>query len=188
MLDSILEIDFQLFELINQSFQNNFFDFIMPYLREKTVWIPLYIGLAVFFIKQFKLKKGIIIIVLSIICVGISDITSSKIIKPNVERLRPCNTEQEVRLLVNCGSGYSFTSSHAANHFALGTFWFLILGHFKRSRYLFLLWAASISFAQVYVGVHYPLDILSGAILGSIIAFSMYLLHSKTSIYKENSL
>jgi undecaprenyl-diphosphatase len=74
-----------------------------------------------------------------------------------------------VRLLINnCSGGYSFTSSHATNHFGLALFLFITLQSvFKKWRYLFLFWAATICYGQVYVGVHYPLDVLCGAILGS---------------------
>ncbi len=87
-----------------------------------------------------------------------------------MQRPRPCQNEalkEEVRLLVPCGSGYSFTSNHATNHFALAVFFAGTLGvFFKRWRWLLFLWAALVAYAQVYVGVHYPLDVAAGALLG----------------------
>lgn len=75
---------------------------------------------------------------------------------------------------VNCGSGFSFPSAHAANHFCLAAFLLSIFGYFLgRWKYMWWLWAILISLAQVYVGVHYPLDILGGAILGIIVGTSM---------------
>lgn len=71
---------------------------------------------------------------------------------------------------VPCSNGFSFTSSHATNHFALGTFFFLLFS-FTAYRFLFLVWAGVISFAQVYVGVHYPVDVICGALLGILIGF-----------------
>jgi undecaprenyl-diphosphatase len=109
--------------------------------------------------------------------VGIADLVSSKGLKKTVKRVRPCNDpaiQDEVVLLVGCGKAYSFTSSHATNHFAIGAFLAMTLGlYYKRWRWLFYFWAGSIAFGQVYVGVHYPLDVIVGSILGLLIAYLM---------------
>ena len=91
--------------------------------------------------------------------------------KETVQRLRPCNEPalmEKVRLVIQqCPGGYSFVSNHAANHFALATFMVLTFRSvFKGWTYLAYVWALLISFAQIYVGVHYPLDVLAGALLG----------------------
>jgi membrane-associated phospholipid phosphatase len=95
------------------------------------------------------------------------------VIKPTIQRVRPCNQvdmQKTVVLRVHCGGGYSFTSSHATNHFALAVFLIFAIGrHFRRIAIPLLLWAASIAYGQVYVGVHFPLDILGGALLGTMI-------------------
>jgi len=109
---------------------------------------------------------------------SVSDYVSSSIIKPTVERLRPCNDDQISHLVIHrvtCGNGYSFPSSHATNHMGMAVFLLLLFKNvFAKGRYIFLLWAIIISFAQVYVGVHYPSDILGGWILGTIIAVVFY--------------
>lgn len=171
-MDKLLEIDQQLFLLINRDFANSFFDFILPAFRNPFFWSPFYLFIVVFLILNFK-KKGLIILGFLLLTFFLSDQISSHLIKPLVERLRPCNEpsfSNYVRLLVPCGSGFSFTSSHATNHFAIA-FYLIILG-FQFKRWLFpvlFFWAFFISIAQVYVGVHYPFDILCGAILGSTI-------------------
>jgi undecaprenyl-diphosphatase len=123
------------------------------------------------FLKQGK-KVGLFLL-FAILTIGLSDFTSSVLIKENIQRIRPCNDpvfKKQVFLRAPCGSGYSFTSSHATNHFALATFIILGLGTFIRKwRYLILFWAISIGFAQIYVGVHYPLDVLVGFLLGALI-------------------
>jgi undecaprenyl-diphosphatase len=96
---------------------------------------------------------------------------SSRIFKEGFERLRPCNDPfffEHVRLLLkSCAGGYSFTSSHAAYHFGMATFLSITIYHsFKRWIYLTYLWAFFIAYAQIYVGVHYPLDVLGGGFLG----------------------
>jgi undecaprenyl-diphosphatase len=96
--------------------------------------------------------------------------------KPIFHRVRPCNNpalNSIIHLIVPCGSGYSFPSSHAANHFAMGIFSAITLG--KRYKWvlpLAIVWAISVSFAQVYVGVHYPIDVTCGGIIGTIIGIS----------------
>ncbi len=190
MIESFLIYDEQLFHFFNQQCQNIFFDTIMPFIRNKKNWIPLYIFLSIFFIYKFQWKKGIIIILMTILTVGVSDTISSKIIKPQVERPRPCHDNNNVtpHLLISCGGGYSFTSSHATNHFAIATFLGLILLPFSRIIfYLFLLWATAISFAQIYVGVHYPLDVFCGGILGSMIGYLMFILYKKRGNFSASS-
>ncbi len=97
-----------------------------------------------------------------------------------MQRLRPCKVlepSKDMHLLVPCGNGFSFPSSHATNHFAIATFLLLILGKiFRWIKIPLILWAGSISFAQVYVGVHYPLDVATGALLGVLVGWGIFLL------------
>jgi undecaprenyl-diphosphatase len=171
-MEQVIAADQFLFELINGQAHNAVLDWLMPIWREKSTWIPLYIALAAFVGYKYRLQ-GLYLILALALTVGLADTVSSKIIKPSVHRLRPCNDpalKDEVQLLVHCGSGYSFTSSHASNHFAIAAFLSLTLGlHYRRIRWPLYLWAASIALGQVYVGVHFPLDIFIGAILGLII-------------------
>lgn len=171
-MEQVIAADQFLFELINGRAHNAVLDWLMPIWREKSTWIPLYIVVAAFVGYKYRLQ-GLYLLLALALSVGFADTVSSKIIKPAVHRLRPCNDpalKDEVQLLVHCGSGYSFTSSHASNHFAVAAFLSLTLGlHYRRIRLPLYLWAASIALGQVYVGVHFPLDIFIGAILGIII-------------------
>lgn len=173
MLETLLSWDHILFDLINQSLTNSFLDTVLPIMRNKYVWVPFYIFLIAYFNINYGLK-GLAISLMVVITITISDQTSSSLIKESVERLRPCKQEgiaEEARLLIeHCGAGYSFTSSHATNHFALAGFLATLLG--VRWRWVsaaVLIWAFVVSYAQVYVGVHFPFDVLSGGILGFII-------------------
>ncbi len=175
-MTELLQWDIALFEAINHGLQNSFFDTVLPLWRNKYIWIPAYLFLISFLLINFQ-KKGLLIVVVAVLTIAIADMTSSEILKKSIQRLRPCKTAQladQVHLLVPCGSGYSFPSSHATNHFALALFLIGVAGtRFSKIKLPLLFWAASIAISQVYVGVHFPLDILGGTLLGCLIGFTM---------------
>ncbi len=192
-MEQILHWDQELFQVLNGQWQASWLDILAPLWRDKRFWIPLYFFLAGFSIWKFRLR-GVWFILALALTAGVSDTLSSRVVKPAVVRLRPCNDPElksEVRLLVHCGSGYSFTSSHAANHFAFAAFVFCTLGFLhRRARWLWWIWAASIAYAQVYVGVHYPADIAGGAVLGMAVGFlaaGLYLRLPKIAIPQTNN-
>ncbi|MFD0940805.1 phosphatase PAP2 family protein [Pedobacter boryungensis] len=182
MIAELQQFDTELFLKIHRGLSNGFFDWLMPLMRNRFFWSPLYLFIIVFCIKQYK-KQGYYIICMLLVTFAIGDLISSRIIKPNVARIRPCNEvhlANEIIHRVPCGSGYSFPSSHATNHFGIAVF--LICLFYKRWKpilYLGLAWAFIISFAQIYVGVHYPIDTFAGAILGTCIGVFTYYLYKK---------
>ena len=171
----LLAKDKGLFSTINGQWTCNLFDQVMPWVRDSKNWVPLYIVILIFLFY----KRGINTwrsVVLAAVNVTLTDQISSSIFKPFFHRLRPCvdpDTMTHVRLLIDhCSGGFSFTSSHAANHFGIATFIIMTLQPLlKNYRFAFLLWAAIISYAQVYVGVHYPLDVFCGALIGFTIGY-----------------
>ncbi|MEC5146763.1 phosphatase PAP2 family protein [Chitinophaga sp. 212800010-3] len=172
MLESILREDLRLFFHINGQWHNGVLDVILPFVREPFVWAPLYLFLALFVTINYG-WKGFFWILFFLLCFAVAD-QSSLFLKGAFARVRPCRdpvVSHYARVLVAyCPMSGSFTSNHAANHFALGTFCFITLkSAFQRYTWLFFAWAAVIAYAQVYVGVHYPLDVLGGAILGTFI-------------------
>jgi len=176
--------DYQLFEWINSGWSSNLLDLVMPWLREPLFWLPLYVFIIGFVVFNFG-KKSYWFLIFTVLTIGTSDMVSSRIIKNTIERPRPCHYQSSTHTLkvikrVRCGSGYSFTSSHATNHFAIATFLIGVLGIFLTwLRPWMWLWAAMISLAQVYVGVHFPLDILVGGIIGTLIGWLYALLFLK---------
>jgi len=169
-LESVQSFDQSLFVYINRVVTHPILDILMPFFRESTFWIPFYLFLIVFVFVNFG-KKGWVWLLFAFITVLLTDQLSSSIIKNWVQRPRPCSDplfSDQVRLLLDhCSGGYSFTSSHATNHFGVATFLFITLGrYFGNWKYLLFIWAALICYAQVYVGVHYPLDVIFGALLG----------------------
>ena len=179
----IKDLDQQLFLLINRQWNLSWLDTLLPIWREANTWLPLYLFLILFVVINFP-SKAFSWILTAIITFAISDQLSSSLLKPFFARLRPCNEPElvgMVRLLLpNCGSGYSFTSSHATNHFAFAFFIFITMGQvLGKWKWAFLFWAASVAYAQVYVGVHYPLDVLAGGLLGTLIGYISANLHQQ---------
>ena len=171
--ENLAEWDRWLFLRINTQWTSGVADAIFPWWRDSNAWIPLYFFLLLFVLINFgwRVWPWILFFILTI---TLTDQVSSGIIKELVERPRPCNDPTlmfQARLLLGrCSGGYSFTSSHATNHFGMAWFIFLTMrSYFGKWGYLLFFWAASISYGQVYVGVHYPLDIIGGAVVGSLL-------------------
>jgi membrane-associated phospholipid phosphatase len=175
ILQQILNWDRELFQKINGDWSNSFFDLVLPYTRNAIIWVSLYLFFTSFIALNYK-RNGFFWVLMGILTVASTDLASSWGIKELFFRLRPCRDEElagHVRFLVAyCPKSSGFTSSHAANHFAMATFIFITLkdqlGKWTR---LIFLWAFIISYAQVYVGVHYPFDVVGGAILGMLIGY-----------------
>jgi membrane-associated phospholipid phosphatase len=180
MMETLLQWDTSLFHWINQGWSNPVFDFLLPAARNKYVWTPLYVLCLGWIVFNHSIRQSAWILFFAIASIFASDTISSKFIKYQVKRLRPCHEQQmepPVIERVSCGGGYSFTSSHAANHFCLAAFLVTLFGaYMRRWKYLWWAWAAMIALAQVYVGLHYPLDVIGGALLGIIIGKSMGIL------------
>jgi undecaprenyl-diphosphatase len=168
--ETLIYCDYIAWYYLNTEWHNVVLDAIVPYLRNQWTWAPLYLFLLVFMLMNFG-KKGAVWCLFFIVTFSISDYVSASLLKPLFERTRPCNNPylaQIVHNIVPCGGGYSFPSSHAANHFGLAIFMGTTIRHrVKRIWPLALIWAFSIAYAQVYVGVHFPFDVLFGGVLGA---------------------
>lgn len=173
------EVDQCLQQLINRQAQNSLFDFLAPVLREPKTWIPLYLFLAIWVPRRFG-RRGVYWCLGFIASFGLGDALSARLVKPWVARIRPCNDvffKDQVRNLVDCGVGYSFPSTHATNHFALAMFLSLTLGrYYGWVRLAAFAWALAVGLAQVYVGLHYPFDVLGGVLLGIFVGTATSLL------------
>ncbi len=180
MLEQLLQIDRQLFLFINNGLANPVLDWLCPYLRMQETWYLFYLVLLFFLIKKYgKLSVWLLLaIALMVFC---SDQFSANLVKNTFQRIRPCSAPElkgMVRHLIESCRGFSFISAHACNHFAIAVFFSKVLKVGKGYWILFLFWASSIAFAQVYVGVHYPTDVMVGALCGILfgLAFSNYIL------------
>lgn len=173
--NTMKSIDYRLFKKINIEWRSSFLDTVCPFIREAYIWIPFYIFLILFAALNFK-KKGWYWCLFLIITASLSDTVSSTIIKQHIFRLRPCHDPSlagAMHLLVNyCPRSSGFTSSHATNHFAVAMFTFITFRETAGKWWgLLFFWAFIISYAQVYVGVHFPLDVICGGILGLLIGY-----------------
>lgn len=169
MIESLNALDRSFFLFLN-SFHSSFLDPIMKLLSGQAIWVP-FIGFFFYYSykkygKKFTLLFGLFLL-LAIIA---SDVTSSYILKNIVKRLRPCR-EEELKALIysfgqKCGGKYGFVSSHAANTVALILVSIRCLRFDNKTAYLFWLIPFFVAVSRIYLGVHYPGDILGGAVIG----------------------
>jgi len=175
-MEYLQSIDQELFLFLN-GMHNAFFDPIMYWLSHKLFWVPMYLLIAFFMIRRYRMRG-----VLMLLCVGVvitlCDQTTSNLLKNTVQRLRPSHEPALAGLiyLSKAGPGglYGFVSSHAANVFGLATFLSLVLDNrFKLLKYWLFIWAALVSYSRIYNGVHYPGDVIVGGLIGCAFGYLM---------------
>lgn len=173
MLEFLQHIDEVLFFFINNDLANPFLDWLMPLITRQKNWYPLFFLLIMMLLWKGG-KKGRLVVLLLIPVILLSDQISSTLIKPLFDRVRPCKafeTIGTVNMLIGMKTSPSFPSSHAANSFAAATLFALF---YSRRRWIYYTLAAVIAFSRVYVGVHYPFDVLAGALIGFFSALLVY--------------
>ena len=173
-------LDQQLFLFLN-SINSPFWDQVMHALSGKIIWVPLYLSILIYMGIKYK-QKFLIILLFIILAATLAD-QSSVLVKNLVERLRPCHEPslQGLVHLVNgeCGGKFSFVSSHATNSFdvAFLSLLFIRKGWFTIS---IVLWALVVGYTRIYLGVHYPGDVVCGSLLGALIGWGIYELYVLT--------
>jgi len=170
-MESFRKIDEYFFKIINSSGWEGM-DGVMMLISSKWLWIPLYLYLLYLLYQKYASKFIWILISLGVL-IFLADYGSVHFFKEVFQRLRPCHQLDNIRIVDGCGALYSFVSSHAANTFALAFFISLLLKSKKVFFWIFT-WATLIGFSRIYLGVHFPFDIVGGMFWGLFVSLLTY--------------
>ncbi|MBU1209589.1 MAG: phosphatase PAP2 family protein [Proteobacteria bacterium] len=169
MISLLNSWDITLFRLINGQGHSYFLDWFMPFMTDLKNFRYVLPVLVVWVLLREK-KAGIVFLVFIGLTLAITDPFSSRLLKDWLGRIRPCHVLEEVRLLTDCNTSYSFPSSHAVNIFAAA---FFLSQPLKKLSPLFFGIAGIVGYSRIYIGIHYPLDVIGGATIGLLIAWPM---------------
>jgi len=173
MIDFLINLDHELFFFLN-GLHTDWLDTFMYWYTNKRIWIPFYILLIAWMIKEFR-WKGLIFILAVAASVGLADLIISGFMKPFFERYRPSRDPQWEGMvhIVNghTGGRFGFASSHAGTAFALATFIYLLFKEKYKWVVWIFLWASLMAYTRIYIGVHYPGDILVGGVIGMLLGY-----------------
>ena len=177
MLETLQNIDSQLLLFFN-GFHTPFLDHFMTLFTGKYIWVPMYAAILPILFKKFRPGMAVMLILGIVAAVALSDQTCATLLRPYFQRLRPSNLENPLSAFVTVvdgyrGGPYGFPSCHAANSFALAAFLCLVVRR-KAFRAFIIIWAVINCYTRMYLGVHYPGDILFGAAIGSAYGVACY--------------
>lgn len=179
MLEKVLAFDTQLFIYLN-SLGSETYDGFWLLITKQLNWIPFFLVLLYLLYKKLSVKNILILLLFVAVLILIADQTCN-FIKYTFERLRPCNNPEinSVIRIVKPSNSFSFFSGHATNSMATMTFIFMILKRHYRFAFLVFLFPLIFAYSRIYLGLHYPLDILTGYLVGASFGFIAYQLYQK---------
>ena len=172
ILNTLQALDRQLLLAVNRA-HTPVLDAVMLFASNRLVWFPAYALLIGWLIYHFR-RRAMLLLPLVLAAVGFADSITSRLFKPYFARLRPCHDDTLAPVLHlpdGCGGQFGFLSSHAANSVALAVFLALVLpaGRFRGLKIGVMLWASLLSYSRIYLGAHYPADVLGGAAVGALL-------------------
>ena len=184
MLEFLQHIDEQLLLFVNGQ-HSPYFDLVMSAFSGRFVWIPMYLSIAYLLFQNLNWKEALLYVAVIGAAIAATDMVCAKAIRPAVERLRPANLENPLSAFVHIvdgyrGGRYGFPSCHAANSFCLAVISALIIRR-KAFAWFIFLWAVVNSYSRMYLGVHYPGDLIVGGLVGSALAIGFYYLLKQLS-------
>ena len=185
-MDWLNQLDQEVFLYLN-GLHTSWLDTPMALITGRGLWIPFYVLLALWLIYKQR-QQAVWSILFIVIAVALSDQLTSSFMKPFFERLRPCHDpaiSHLVYTVAGCGGKYGFASSHAANTFALATAVIFLHPGKTWLQVLIASWALLVSYSRIYVGVHYPGDLIAGAMIGAALATVLYLAGRKAGKLKQ---
>ena len=173
-LDKIIQYDKELLVFLNGLGNENWDTFWMT-ITNQFSWLPLYVLFLVLIFKAFGWKKGLALVVLTAVLVTFSD-QLTVFIKNSTERLRPNRDPQinEIIRIIKNNKSFSFVSGHATTSTAISLFMHLTLKKYYKYTILFFIWPLLFAYSRIYIGVHFPIDVTVGAILGTLIGYLFY--------------
>ncbi|WP_340065217.1 phosphatase PAP2 family protein [Ascidiimonas aurantiaca] len=187
MIEKILEYDRSLFIYLNQ-LSGESFDTFWVLVTQITTWIPLFLIFIFLVFRLYPKKEAVFITITVFVALGFT-LLFTEAVKEFTSRLRP-NNEPALKTLIRVlqtPSDYSFFSGHASNSFSVTMVLFLFLKKKTKYAVLLFIWPVLFSLSRIFVGVHYPIDILTGTIIGTLIGLAFYRLHDKYyNSYKKN--